>query len=410
MIMGYPILFHISFLFVPFFILLSTIKVVNGGFSVKMIRINSTKVAHLLDNVQSPTHADLGVHILEMSFGNPSTKYYGIIDTGSDLIWTQCLPCDNCFPQKYPYFDPKKSSTYTNVYCQEDECNLLKESVKGCSSQNQCTYRFSYLDTSITQGLLALDTITLQSSSGGVIPLQYMIFGCGHNNSGGFDEKVMGIVGLGQGPLSLISQIGPSFGGRRFSYCLVPYYADYNLPSIMSFGSGSEVIGDGVVSTPLIKKESKSFYYVTLQGISVGDTYLSFHSSSKGNMIIDSATTFTILPQKLYDQLVEEVKKQVPLQPIINDPQFGDRLCYRTINLEQPIITTHFEGADIQLKTIQTFYQPNFGVFCLAFGSIRSDFGIYGNLAQTNYLIGFDLESELVSFKAIHCNLHQSLV
>ncbi|KAF1898610.1 hypothetical protein Lal_00023615 [Lupinus albus] len=341
--MGYPILFHISFLFVTFFILLinfSTIKVVNGGFSVKLIRINSTKVAHLLDTVQSPTHADLGVHILEMSFGNPSTKYYGIIDTG----------------------------------------------------------------------LLALDTITLQSSSDGVIPLQYMIFGCGHNNSGGFDEKVMGIVGLGQGPLSLISQIGPSFGGRRFSYCLVPYYVDYKLPSIMSFGSGSEVVGDGVVSTPLIKKESQPFYYVTLQGISVGDTFLSFDSSSKGNMIIDSGTTFTILPQKLYDQLVEEVKKQVPLQPIIDDPQFGDRLCYRTINLQQPIITTHFEGADIQLKTIQTFYQPNFGVFCLAFGSISSDIGIYGNLVQTNYLIGFDLESELVSFKATHCNLHQSLV
>ncbi|XP_019455118.1 PREDICTED: aspartic proteinase CDR1-like [Lupinus angustifolius] len=259
-------------------------------------------------------------------------------------------------------------------------------------------------------GLLALDTITLESSSGGVIPLQYMIFGCGHNNLGNFYNQVMGIVGLGRGPLSLISQIGSSFGGRRFSHCLVPYYSDYFLPSIMTFGSGSEVMGDGVVSTPLITKEFRSHYYVTLKGISVGDTYLSLHRFSKGNMIIDSGTTLTLLPQKLHDQVVDEVKKQVPLKPIIDDPQFGGRLCYRTLDLQEPIITTHFEGANIQLKPIQTFYQPKFDVFCFAFGSISDSVGIYGNLAQTNYLIGFDLEKEVVSFKATQCNLHHSLV
>ncbi|CAL0335298.1 unnamed protein product [Lupinus luteus] len=407
--MGYPILFHLSFLFASLCILLisfSTIEVVNGGFSVNLIRINSTNVAHLLDTVQSPTISDNGVHIIEMSLGNPPTKYYGIMDTGSDLIWSQCLPCEDCFPQNYPYFDPKKSSTYTSVYCQEHECNQLEERNKGCSSNNQCRYTYSYGDSSITQGELALDTITLESSSGGVIPLQYMMFGCGHKNTGNFGKKMMGIVGLGRGPLSLISQIGSSFGGRRFSHCLIPYSNDNNLPSIMSFGSGSEVVGDGVVSTPLIKEESKPFYYVTLEGISVGDTYLSLHSS-KGNMIIDSGTTLTFLPQKLYDQLVDEVKKQVPLQPIIDDPKSDDRLCYSSTNLQDPIITTHFEGADLQLKPIQTFYPSNVGVSCFAFRSTSKDaVGIYGNLVQTNYLIGFDLEREVVSFKATQCNAH----
>ncbi|CAL0335297.1 unnamed protein product [Lupinus luteus] len=409
--MGYPILFHLSSLFVSLFILLigfSTIEVVNGGFSVNLFRINSTNVEHLLDTAQSPTIADDGVHIIEMSLGNPPTKYYGLMDTGSDLVWSQCLPCDDCFPQKYPYFDPKKSSTYTSVYCQEDECNQLKEKNKGCSSNNQCSYTYSYADSSITQGELALDTITLESSSGGVIPLQYMIFGCGHKNSGIFDNKMMGIVGLGRGSLSLISQIGPSFGGRRFSHCLIPYSNDNNLPSIMSFGSGSEVVGDGVVSTPLITKQSKPFYYVTLKGISVGYTYLPLDSSSKGNMIIDSGTTLTVLPQKLYDQLVDEVKKQVPLQPIIDDPKSDDRLCYSSTNLQDPIITTHFEGADLQLKPIQTFYPSKVGVSCFAFRSTSNDaVGIYGNLVQTNYLIGFDLEREVVSFKATQCNVHQ---
>ncbi|KAE9621361.1 hypothetical protein Lal_00032113 [Lupinus albus] len=412
MIMAYPIFFHVSFVCVPLFIILiifSTIEVVNGGFSVKLIRKNSSNATHILDIVQSPLHSNRVNHVIEMSFGTPPTKYYGIIDTGSDLIWTQCVPCTFCFPQEYPYFDPQKSSTYTSVYCQEDECNQLRGNFKRCSGQDQCNYAYSYGDNSITEGLLALDTITLDSSTGGVIPLQQIIFGCGHHNEGTLSGKMMGIVGLGRGPLSLISQIGPSFGGRRFSHCLVPYYTDFLIPSVMSFGSGSEVVGDGVVSTPLITKEFTPFYYVTLQGISVGDTYLSFDSSSKGNIFIDSGSTLTYLPQKFHQQLFDEVKKQVPMDPITDDPQIGNRLCYRRqTNLQEPIITTHFEGADIQLTPIQTFYQGKDGVFCFGFESIDSNLGIYGNYAQTDYLIGFDLEREVVSFKATDCTKYLS--
>ncbi|KAE9621357.1 hypothetical protein Lal_00016949 [Lupinus albus] len=412
MIMAYPIFFHVSFLCVPLFIILisfSTIEVVNGGFSVKLIRKNSSNATHILDIVQSPLHSNRVDHVIEMSFGTPPTKYYGVIDTGSDLIWTQCESCTKCFPQEYPYFDPQESSTYTSVYCQEDECNRLSGNYKTCSGQNQCSYTYSYGDKSITQGLLALDTITLGSSTGGVIPLQQIIFGCGYRNEGTFNGQMMGIVGLGRGSLSFISQIGPSFGGRRFSHCLVPYDTDFLIPSVMSFGSGSEVVGDGVVSTPLFQNGNAPYYFVTLEGFSVGDTYLSYNSPSKGNTFIDSGATLTKLPQNFHDQLVNEVKKQVPMDPITDDPEIGDKLCYRRLtNLQEPIITTHFEGANIQLTPIQTFYEPKEGVFCFAFESSNSNVGIYGNYAQTNFLVGFDLEREVVSFKAADCTKYLS--
>ncbi|KAF1898506.1 hypothetical protein Lal_00032086 [Lupinus albus] len=90
-----------------------------------------------------------------MSFGTPPIKYYGIIDTGSDLIWTQC---------EYPYFDPQKSSTYTSVYCQEDEFNQLGGNFKRYSGQNQCSYAYLYGDKSITEGLLCSTEIIFKLS------------------------------------------------------------------------------------------------------------------------------------------------------------------------------------------------------------------------------------------------------
>lgn len=111
----------------------------------------------------------------------------------------------------------------------------------------------------------------------------------------------MGIIGLGGGSISLVSQLGSLLGGRKFSYCLVPFHSDPIVESRMSFGNGSEVLGEDVVSTSLVYKVDKTPYFVTLEGISVGDKFVAFSSSgkvSRGNMFVDSGT-----PPMLYRKI-----------------------------------------------------------------------------------------------------------
>ncbi|OIV95431.1 hypothetical protein TanjilG_06893 [Lupinus angustifolius] len=414
--MAYPVMFNPFFLFMSLSILLIHLPVhqaVNGGFSVKLIRKNSTHALsqHLMDTKQTNSYAYLGQHLLELSIGTPPVKIYGILDTGSDLIWTQCVPCLNCYKQLDPLFDPKKSSTYTDISCQSDKCHLLI--APACSGENTCDYTYGYADSSVTRGTLASETITFKSSTGQPIQLNKIIFGCGHNNKGTFNDHEMGIIGLAKGPTSLISQIGSSFGGKKFSQCLVPFHTDISISSKMSFGKGSEVLGDGVVSTPLVNGQIgtsySSLYFVTLQGISVEDTRFQISNNpqtlSKGNMLIDSGTPPTVLQQQLYDQVFNEVRKRVPMSPITDDPDLGPQLCYKTsTNLKGPIITMHFEGADIKLTPIQTFIPPKDGVFCLAFtNTSNGETGTLGNFAQANFLIGYDLEKDVVSFKPTDC-------
>ena len=116
-----------------------------------------------------------------------------------------------------------------------------------------------------------------------------------------------------------------------------------------------------MVSTPFVAVGNQ--YYVTLEGISVGDTYVPFNSSSKvskGNMFIDSGTPQFGLPLDFYDRLVVEVKKQISIDTIKDDSLLGTRICYRTeiTNENGPILTVRFEGADVELKPIQTFNRP----------------------------------------------------
>ncbi|XP_057763076.1 aspartic proteinase CDR1-like [Arachis stenosperma] len=421
--------FHACFVGIFFFIHLLHFSTVveasnNGGFSVKLIRKKLARTTtpycrRLMDSskvVQSTSNAYLGHYLMELSIGTPPKTIYGIADTGSDLIWTQCVPCHNCYKQLNPMFDPQQSSTYTNISCESEACHIL-DTTTLCSSSSsfsahndQCNYTYAYASASITQGVLAHEKFTFTSTMGQPISLEGVVFGCGHSNSGDFNDHEMGIIGLGKGPASLISQMGSSFGSKRFSQCLVPFNTDIDVYSKLSFGNGSEVLGEGVVSTPLVTKaDDTTPYFVTLLGITVGNTYLPFSNTSsgtvaKGNMFIDSGTPPTILPQDLYDRVVSQMRNQIALRPIEDDHDLGSQLCYRTETIVGgPMIIAHFEGADVQLTQTQIFVPPKDGVQCLGFTNTSSDGGIYGNFAQSNYLIGFDLDRQIVSFKPTDC-------
>ncbi|CAN1233691.1 Aspartic proteinase CDR1, partial [Linum perenne] len=229
------------------------------------------------------------------------------------------------------------------------------------------------------------------------------LVGCSHNNVGKFPPNGSGIVGLGGGSASLVSQIGSSIG-YKFSYCLAKFGED-KLTSTMNFGENAVVSG---VSTPLISHPTApTFYFLDLVGVSVGESRIPLQtgSSLKGNIIIDSGTTLTMLPTEFFSQLSNAVESQIIGGKKAEDPQGDLSLCYVRLvgsNLKVPRITVHFQGADVEPPLSNVFIQVSDTVTCLAFQG--SDNGsIYGNVAQQNFLIGYDIQKRTVSFKPTDC-------
>ncbi|KAF0909663.1 hypothetical protein E2562_000023 [Oryza meyeriana var. granulata] len=61
-------------------------------------------------------------YLVHLGIGTPPQRVQLTLDTGSDLTWTQCLPCPLCFDQVLPYFDSSRSSSHAILPCDSTQC------------------------------------------------------------------------------------------------------------------------------------------------------------------------------------------------------------------------------------------------------------------------------------------------
>lgn len=352
---------------------------------------------------------------MQMEIGSPVPRnLHLILDTGSDLIWTQCEPCNNnsCVPQSDPVYDPFKSSSYTNVSCSSPFClvfSSLGES-SACDFQQNCNYTYAYLNSS-TSGVLAEETFSLATAgSRARTSFPHIKFGCSRVEQGAFGGS-SGIVGMARGQLSLVSQIGYNI----FSYCL----GSVNNASQVSplFLGPAATLGGGYSVTPLIQNnvqsDMHSFYYLGLDGISVAgkpvpipNGTFQLLANGSGGLIIDSGTSISFFEEAGYVPFRDAVRSSITAQPVnASSPE----LCYHyTSGLVLPNITLHFAGgADYVLPPENSFisYQRDTGeIVCFAFIASQYPFSVLANFQQQNFHIVYDLGNNKLCFARANCH------
>ncbi|KAK7243866.1 hypothetical protein RIF29_38679 [Crotalaria pallida] len=342
-------------------------------------------------------------YLMQIFIGTPPIQILAKADTGSDLSWIQCLPCLQCYKQTAPIFNPKKSTTYRDELCDSKACMLLK--LPSCGASGECRYEVVYGDNSLTVGNLATDTVSFNNSIGRrIIKYPNIVLGCGHTNIGRFRPTGEGIIGLGGGPLSLVSQLGNKVGKRKFAYCLLPLYQTTG-NNKLKFGVDTQINRRGVVSTPLVSKLPKTFYHITLTGISINGHVVKPIIRESGNIIVDSGTTLTFLNSDLYDQVEAAISEAIDETYPDRGPPAPYKLCYTDGSIKKfPSITFQFFASPNELKVypIGLFGRVK-GRMCLLI--IPTDgIQIIGNLLQVYHNVEFDIDKKMISFARSNCD------
>ncbi|XP_047970890.1 aspartyl protease family protein At5g10770-like [Salvia hispanica] len=349
---------------------------------------------------QSGSSLGSGNYLVSMGLGSPKKTLSLIFDTGSDLTWTQCQPCArSCYKQQDPIFDPKTSTSYSNVSCTSTTCSQLSSATGNTPSCSlgTCVYGIQYGDQSFSVGLFSKDTLTIATD---VFP--DFMFGCGQNNRGLFG-RTAGLIGLGRDPLSIVSQTATKYG-KYFSYCLPSKASSTGYLTLGKATSGS------VQFTPFDSSQGSSFYFISITSITVSGQQLPIGGAvfKTAGAIIDSGTVITRLPPAAYSALSAAFKQGMKKYPAAPAFSILDT-CYDLSNytsISVPTVSFTFDGeVKINLSPSGIMIAVSSTVACLAFAGNgdAADIGIFGNTQQLAFEVVYDVAGGKLGFAAAGC-------
>lgn len=309
-----------------------------------------------------------------------------------------------------------------------------------CGSFSCPSFYYAYADGSLVARLYR-DSLSLPVSSHS-LTIRNFTFGCAHTTLG----EPIGVAGFGRGVLSLPAQLA-SFSpqlGNSFSYCLVSHSFDTEKvthPSPLILGRYVDekekwIGGERVkfIYTQMLDNPKHPYFYsVGLEGISVGEKKISAPEILKrvdrhggGGMVVDSGTTFTMLPASLYESVVAEFDRRVGrlherAHPIEEKTGLGPCYYYNKA-VRVPSVVLHFVGnaSSVVLPSRNYFYEfadgkRRVGCLMLMNGGDEEELrggpvATLGNYQQQGFEVVYELRKRRVGFAKRKCaSLWESL-
>ncbi|TXG62304.1 hypothetical protein EZV62_013667 [Acer yangbiense] len=340
-------------------------------------------------------------YLVTVGLGTPKKDLSLVLDTGSDLTWTQCQPCTKCYKQTEPLFNRTQSSTYVNVSKTDPVCAYAKRpGTVPPGADTLCFYRIAYGDGSISLGFFSKETLTMSAAE----KINSFLFGCGTDNTGEFDLEA-GILGLNQENASIVFQTAQKYN-KIFSYCLP---SSASSTGHLTFGSQTPAPAN-IIYTKLVAQKSPS-YGLDLIGIGLGGTKLNISESifTTPGTIIDSGTVFTYLPPVAYTTFRDAFRVAMSAYPRITGPSADIDTCYdfsKNTSVTVPVISFFFkDGTVVGMPGKSSLITYNSTLSCLGFSEYDDDDdeSIIGNLVQRTVEVVYDVAGQRIGFAPNGC-------
>ncbi|KAL2478230.1 Eukaryotic aspartyl protease family protein [Forsythia ovata] len=347
---------------------------------------------------------NIGNYVLRAKIGTPGQLMFMVLDTSSDAAWVPCSGCTGCAASS-AVFTSNASSSYASLDCSVPECTQVRGVSCPTTGPASCSFNQSYGGDSSFSATLSRDTLRLANDA-----IPNYSFGCINSASGG-SIPPQGLLGMGRGSMSLLSQSGSLYSGV-FSYCL-PSFKSYYFSGSLKLGPLGQP--KNIKTTPLLKNPHRpSLYYVNLTGISIGKIQVSiapellaFDPNTGAGTIIDSGTVITRFVQPVYNATRDEFRKQVK-GPFSSLGAFDT--CFSATNEEiAPPVVLHFTGMDLVLPIENSLIHSSSGsLACLAMAAapnnVNSVLNVIANLQQQNLRILFDTANSRLGIARELCN------
>ncbi|MEW5314045.1 MAG: hypothetical protein WDW38_005570 [Sanguina aurantia] len=312
-------------------------------------------------------------YILNISLGNPPTHFSGMIDTGSGLVHLPCSDCKGC--KQLAFFNASNSATAVLSSCHSSGCAKICGADSTCSDPSTCSttsclcehsdskkcqYDIVYGDGTHSQGLVYTDTVRLPGSPSFTgIPLT---FGCDVEASQDlFVQAVPALFGIDYQPASLYSQmLAAGAISDSLTICLGDgiHLSDPLAAGFLILGFSSFTVPYATATTAARRIDPATWtgqsgmvpsgLWLQLTSLTLGDDGVNSvgRSSHPVPALLDTGTSFTLLPGAVYRSFLKQLKALVSAMP-------DNTASYSLVDLSccgtTPIISTQDELNAAQL-------------------------------------------------------------
>ncbi|KAL5149643.1 Aspartic proteinase-like protein 1 [Glycine soja] len=343
------------------------------------------------------------LHYTWIDIGTPNVSFLVALDAGSDMLWVPC-DCIECasLSADAPFYmgaslmqdrdlnqyRPSLSNTSRHLPCGHKLCDV-HSFCKG--SKDPCPYEVQYASANTSSsGYVFEDKLHLTSDGKHAEQNSVqasIILGCGRKQTGDYLHGAGpdGVLGLGPGNISVPSLLAKAgLIQNSFSICL-----DENESGRIIFGDQGHVTQH---STPFLPMYGKLYgfiaYMVGVESFCVGSLCL---KETRFQALIDSGSSFTFLPNEVYQKVVTEFDKQVNASRIVLQSSW--EYCYNASSQELvniPPLKLAFSRNQTFLIQNPIFYDPasqeqEYTIFCLPVSPSADDYAAIGRQDRASF-------------------------
>lgn len=381
------------------------------GFS----RVGSSVVFSMYGNVYPKGH-----YYVQLNVGSPPNgpnPYFLDPDTGSDLTWLQCdVPCVRCTEQPHPLYRPANDL----VPCNDSLCTSLHgPGERNCDSPGQCDYDVQYADGGSSLGVLVRDLIHINLTNG-IRASPRLAIGCGYDQILGTSfHKLDGILGLGSGQSSIVSQLRSQGVVKNvIGHCL------------SSQDGGFLFFGDSLYDPSRISWTAMYHGFSKHYSPGPAELILDGKASRVRNLpvVFDSGSSYTYFNSVAYQALITLLHKDMsktPLTEAQQDPTLP--ICWKGKkpfkNLSE--VRKYFRPLELRFgnqRRVKTSFElpPESYLIISLKGSVclgilngtkagLQNLNVIGDISMQDAMIIYDNEKQVMGWAPANCNQNSKL-
>ena len=308
----------------------------------------------LLQTLYSDSYSN-NYYYTTLYIGQKQVKQSFIVDTGTAMMSSLCVPCDYCGPNKTYYFENIEKKVNNPLKCGSKICKMVPAS--GCNVRNRdkekktCSFYNQKPNGDALRGYYLKNIVYFEeaqimtSSSQKKIYRSYALpMGCTLGEYGFYKEiKTDGVLGLNNEETSFISLLYNLKVIKKniFSLCFGLEGGYMSLGDIDKTYHNSEKID----YIPLLN--STEFYYINVHYIKLNNEKKI--TTTQMTAYIDSGSTFTILPRNYYKLLIKEFDK------LCTDKKDRNR-CGKFRKIEHLGYCSSFDSRESLFKAVNKYW------------------------------------------------------